>query len=114
MYNEIKVKKADVRDIVEVTFPEYRGRTFRVVVTDSITFSDTNWGGGSRSYYKFVRRGGDVAALSVPAPWNNGFEGKRVEMKPDYLVVEHVIFCGKDCGIRIYAHPQAMPRLIEG
>lgn len=101
----IKVKKAAVKEIVKVTFPEYRGRTFKVQYTESVTFHDTNWGGGSRTEYKIVKRGVGVAKVTVDAPWCNVIEGQTVELDHDHLIVAHSVFCGHDCGITVYAHP---------
>lgn len=100
------VKKAQIKPVLDVTFPEYKGRTFKVQFTDKVTFSDTNWGGGTRSFYKFVQMDtGKVAPLSVPAPWDNQYEGKTMDLPENIVVVEHIIFCGQDLGIRFYVHP---------
>ena len=44
--------------------------------------------------------------------WDNPLEGKTVSINPETLVVEHTYFCGQDCGIRIYVHPDNMPKLL--
>lgn len=110
----VKVKKSQIKPILEATFPEYRGRTFKISFTTHVTFYNTNWGGGSRNEYKAVRIDGKIADIPVLAPWNNPIEGKRVELPADVLVVEHSMFCGTDCGITIHSHPCNAPRWIEG
>lgn len=111
MNERIKVKKADVRPILAITFPDYAGRSFEVELTDRVTFHDTNWGGGSRTYYQAVSMGkGKAMGVPAPAPWVNPFEGKTVELTPDIVVVAHRIFCGHDLGIVFYAHPTTAPK----
>jgi len=73
-------------------------------------FTDTNWGGGTRNYYKFMRTDGQVASMPYAAPWNNQYEGLRVDIPVDMMVVEHTIFCGHDLGIRIYLHTSHAPK----
>ena len=106
----MKINKSQVRPILEATFPEYRGRTFKVEFVPTITFYNTNWGGGSRNKYAAIGSDGRTARLSVPAPWVNPVEGKTIEIPTNVLVVKHTIFCGKDLGITIYAHPAHMPK----
>lgn len=110
MYTEVKCKKADVRDILKKTFPDYRGRTYVARFQDTITLSDTNWGGGTRNYYKFLHTDGRSVSLPNRAPWDNEFEGTTHEIPLDVMVVEHCIFCGHDLGIRIYLHTAHLPR----
>jgi len=108
----IKANKSQVRAILDATFPEYRGRKFKVEFTETVTFSDTNWGGGTKNTYVAVATDGRTARLNVPAPWFNAVEGARMTMSLNVLIVKHTIFCGKDLGITIYAHPAHMPKWI--
>jgi hypothetical protein len=106
MNQRIKVTKAQVKPIVQATFPNYRGRSFRVEFTETVTFHDTNWGGGSRNTYTAVKMScGQVAPFPSFSPWDNPIEGKRTELPEDVVVVEHSIFCGQDLGLTFYAHP---------
>ena len=110
MNERIKVKKSQVKPILAATFPEYKGRTINVEFASTVTFYDTNWGGGSRNSYVAVSSDGRTAQLNVPAPWLNVVEGQSIEMPEYAMIVEHSIFCGKDCGITIYAHPALLPK----
>jgi len=110
----IKANKAQVRAILDATFPEYRGRKFKVEFTETVTFSDTNWGGGTKNTYVAISTyGRGVARLNVPAPWLSTVEGKTMELPREVLVVKHTIFCGKDLGITIYAHPGHLPKWLS-
>lgn len=116
MYNppiklDAQQRKA-TRPIIDALYPDYKGRKVAIQFTDRVTFSDTNWDGGSKSYYKFIGFDGRVTTLEVPAPWNNQIEGKTVDLPADVLVVEHSYFCGTDCGITIYANPANAPKLL--
>jgi len=109
----IRLKKSDVKPLVELSFPDYRGRTFRAVPTREVTFYNTNWDGGSRSQYAAVRMNdGKAAVYDAPAPWNNPVEGTTFALPPDVVIVEHIIFCGKDLGLRFYVHPERLKHLL--
>ena len=112
MTTRIKVKKSEVKDIIKATFPQYRGRTIHIEFTPTVRFHDTNWGGGSKSTYAAIASDGRTARLNVPAPWINTVEGQSVDIPMDVLIVRHSIFCGKDCGITIYANPAHAPKWI--
>lgn len=116
MQRRIRVRKAQIRPLVEATFPEYRGRTFTIEFTDTVGFYDTNWSGGTRSTYRVVQMvGGAVRALPQHfPPWDNPIEGQRVPLPEDVVVVEHAIFCGKDMGLHLYAHPSRNRLLTQG
>lgn len=106
----IKVTRKQVEALVNATFPDYTGRKFAVHFAENITFYDTNWSGGTRNEYAAVRVDGRTAHFVAPAPWVNGLEGKTAPLPVDIVVVEHSIFCGKDCGITIYANPVHAPK----
>ena len=106
----IKLTKAQAHPIVKETFPDYRGRKFTLKFQERVTFYDTNWGGGTRNKYAFIRSDGVTAVFNAPAPWINPVEGQTMELPQDVMIVEHSIFCGKDCGITIYAHPSHLPK----
>lgn len=108
-----KIRKAQIKPLLKATFPEYRGRTFYATFTTHITIHDTNWGGGTRSTWKAIRMdGGKVSALPSYSPWNNPTEGAQIELEPGIVIIEHCIFCGKDLGIRFYAHPSMETHLL--
>jgi hypothetical protein len=108
--NAIKLTTKQARPIVKLTFPEYHGRKFTLEFTDHITFYDTNWSGGTKNVYAFLRSDGAVRGLTVPAPWVNPVEGLTVEIPKDILVVVHQYFCGMDTGITVYASPLNSPK----
>ena len=102
-----KVKKKAVWSIVKRIFPDYTGLKFRIVYTDKVTFWNTNWCEGTRSYYGGVQldTGKSRNWVNMPAPWNNPIEGQTFELLPDVAIIEHEFFCGKDCGITVHLHP---------
>lgn len=111
----MKVRKADVWAIVKQVIPEYAGRKFFLNVADRITFSDTNWCGGTRTYYSAVqlREGGRAKSFSaMPAPWNNPLEGQTFAILPGVAVVTRSYFCGHDCGITVYVNPETAPQIV--
>jgi len=112
----MKVSRKDVKVLVEATFPEYRGRKFRLMASNSVVLTDLNWSGGSRSVYRACtitgQSTGDSSKYNAQAPWNNQAEGKVLSIPPGFVVVEHSDFCGKDMGLRIYVNPADMPKFL--
>lgn len=108
----LKVKRSEVKKLIEVTFPEYTGRKIAIEFTERVSFWDTNWGGGTRNSYAAVSERGH-ARLNVPAPWNNPVDGKTIDLPTDVLIVVHKIFCGHDLGLTIYAHPTHAPKWLS-
>ena len=109
----MEFKKTDPRVSKFVRhFSDYKGRKpVRVRSGKSYHVSDY-WSEGSRTYCAFVdaNTGEYLAATQVgfePQKIANPF-GLRIgtlELKPSLAVVENVIFCGKDLGLRIVLHP---------
>ena len=109
----VKVSKKDVLPILKASFPGYTGRKFRVVPVERLTLYDLNWSGGTRNQYVAVRFDGSSSHLVPTAPWAEYREGAVVDIPEDVIVVEHSDFCGSDMGIRIYCHPNRMPKLLH-
>lgn len=106
----IKVRKSEVKDILRATFPDYRGRKFRIRFTERVWIHDLNASGGTINRYRALGVNGDMRTVPAPAPWANPYEGKDVTLTPDFVIVEHSMFCGSDLGITIYAHPNHTPK----
>ncbi len=115
----IAVRPADIRAIIDATFPDYRGPHARVEVRATAEYHDyqLNWSGGSITYLKALR----VAApdstagfnvVDLRTVWGSG-QGYKGAIPDDVMLVEHVISCGKDLGVRCIVSPgsQFMPRL---
>jgi hypothetical protein len=106
---DVNVKKKDVWNLVKQVFPDYSGRKFRVKFSDEITFMDTNWSGGTKTYYGAIGNNG-ANVYNAPAPWINPVEGVTLKMRPDVIIVKRSYFCGHDLGITIVLHPDASPK----
>ena len=90
------------RAIVKAAFPDYRGRKIRHDWSGEVYISGNFWDGGTRSYWVAV----NLATLAVQAapgdnPYRHVTDGK-VAVPQGFVIVEHVIFCGRDCGVCIY------------
>jgi hypothetical protein len=114
-----KVNKAAVEPIIKATFPDYRGRKISVTAAISVTVhhADLNWSGGSRTQYRGCTTSGYVTGSldkhNASAPWDKAPGSTIVELPAGAVLVEHVMFCGKDCGLRIYINPADMPKWIK-
>lgn len=96
-------------------FNGYRGRKYKAETRTVVTIPATAglWDGGSRTEY-FVVRMEDGAAHrdSMHDRYLDGRRDIRVDLQPGFCVVTHSIFCGKDCGLTVYVHPENMPKLL--
>lgn len=117
MQTPIRAQRKDVAKLIDATFPEYRGRTFKVEARRSVMLHDLNWSGGSRSQYRACSLDGQFAGSAdkhnATAPWENKAEGQSVEIPRGACLVRHSIFCGKDTGLTFYINPEDMPRLLQ-
>jgi hypothetical protein len=106
MKTKMSLSNPEVKRIVKATYPGYRGR--KVFFSDQVPKYELRsyWDGGSRTYYAFYQAvTGKVWHLGTNHPW---FEKDKSAplcdtMPDDVCLVAHSIFCGKDCGITIYA-----------
>jgi hypothetical protein len=112
----VHINPTDVPHIIRATFPGYTGKKVEVRASESVTISNLNWGGGSRSQYAACTLDGEPTGNAFAAnqadPWKNKVEGQSVAVPPGHALVEHCLFCGKDLGLRIYVNPADMPRYL--
>lgn len=110
----ISLSRTEAAAIIAATFPGYRGRKIRLEPRRRMTFHGTFWSGGSRNEYVALNlENGRVEPLRTgSSPWTAIAEGVTVDIPMNCAVVEHCLFCGKDLGLRIYVHPDMMPRLL--
>lgn len=115
--NSIEVKSKDVKDIIKATFPGNRKRKAYIVPTNSVRLSDLNWSGGTRAEYRACTLDGKSISskvdMSMPAPWNNPYEGLEVEIPEGAAIVEGGYFCGKELAVRIHVRPDSVAKLID-
>ena len=100
-------KDPTIARLIQATFPSYRGA--KVQVTTGETYTPENyWSGGSKTYA--VALSLETSAVSqlnraTENPMNNAAH-VTVPIPQGVAIVEHVIFDGKDSGIRIIVHPE--------
>lgn len=99
-----------VKKLVRATFPDYRGRRFKLHVSDAPVNCASYWDGGSRSYFRFIKL--DTLEASAEVPAQSAFDRKIdgvecVLLPPGIVCVEHSIFMGKDNGITIHVPPES-------
>ena len=119
-----KVINLETRDLIEhqelalifkVAFPEYKGRKFKVEVSDSPLNVKSYWDGGSRDYFVFVRLSDQQVFMEVPAQsmFDKQIKGAdSVTLPPGMGCVEHSIFRGKDMGLTLHLTPENSLKLI--
>ena len=109
MNKTITLTRKQAAKIISLSYPDYKGRKITVEFSDTVSFYDTNWGGGSKNYYTALglTENGELVARQyiAPAPWNNTVEGTTVALPTNALIVERSFFCGKETGLTIYVNP---------
>jgi hypothetical protein len=95
----------------------YAGKQFQAEVCETVSIPMTAglWDGGSRDpYYGIDLASG--AEYELPwdkaAPWGSSRRDATVTLQPGKAIVCHVIFCGKDHGLRFYVHPSDAAKLL--
>lgn len=89
----------------------YAGKMFQACVTSEgyVPVDAGLWDGGSRTTYALVEI---ATGRAVPFPGQTSAPGDarrqelRFEIPAGYCVREHVIFCGKDLGLRFSVRPE--------
>lgn len=106
MSNRFTVPAKEVKWLTSCAFSSKKRET-RIVVTETVTFQNTFWDGGSKSEYRAVKlESGETAILDVgSSPWTAIAEGKTVTLEPGFAIVEHSVFCGKEVLLTVYLHP---------
>jgi hypothetical protein len=103
MHFDRKTLPAEAGRILAASFPSYSGNKFTLDFKDSI-YIDNTWSGGSREQTVFVRL--DTFTAFVP-PDSYRAGAQTVPIPEGSVAVQHVIFSGKDLGIRFIAPPGA-------
>ena len=111
----MKLSKKQVKHILDITYPDYKGRKFNLMFKTNYQL-ENYWSGGTKSYIKAINNNGEVS-LPSPATNNpyNSIAHTSFEIPKDICLVEHSFFCGKDKGIRFIFHPDTilLPKLIK-
>ena len=101
------VSKPDetIRKMVNATFPDYKGKSFKLS-TSIPSRLDSYWDGGSRDYYSFYELAtGKTFNVHSNHPMFEANQPRLINGLPNGIViVERSYFCGKDMGITIYAN----------
>jgi len=96
-------------------FPEYRGRLFRLQITDTAVNCASFWDGGSRDYFAFVHLATGQVTATVPAQsaFDPQVKGLDTVTLPDGVAaVRHAIVCGRDRGLTLIVHPRNVAPLL--
>ena len=112
----MKVNKTpEIKQIVEACYPDYKGRKFSIQTYDPdkpFECHDNYWDGGTRRYWTgYNLRTGEHKAVPGQNPILNA-QGPEGFLAEDVAIVEHLFFCGHDCGITIHVHPNNMAKLL--
>lgn len=100
----------EVKALLALTYPEYTGRSIVLAQQDRYHMADY-WDGGSRTYVTAV----DLATMRTHAPasfahtpFAKGAHGS-FDIPDGVAMVEHVIYCGRDLGIRVVVNANTFP-----
>lgn len=112
----MKLRKADVSELLKISYPDYKGRKFKVSIKKEYYLKDY-WSGGSRTYAKFAKFVNDHWEV-VTNPFTNPYKDSahvQFNVPNDIIIIEHIFFCGKDLGINFVVSPNFiyLPKLLE-
>jgi hypothetical protein len=115
MMNEaIKVSKKQIPAMLLKAFPDYTGRKFKIEVRKSY-FMQNYWSEGTRYYCKAVNMTtGEIVDPSYET--QNPFRQiahSTIEIPVGVCIVEHVIFQGKDLGLRFNIREENLTKFLE-
>jgi hypothetical protein len=105
----------DVKRLASQTFPNYKGRKFKLDNSGHPVNVTSYWDGGSRDYYVALNL---ATGQTLPVPQNGTpFDGgpvapNGVKVPQGYVIAEHSIFMGKDSGITFYVDPQSATQFL--
>ena len=103
-----------LRDLIARSFPGYKGKKIQIKETENVN-TNSYWSGGSRSDYVAIRLD-DLACIDLPEnEYLNLAEHSARSSTPvpaGIVLVEHVIFRGKDLGIKIHVNPINATKLL--
>ena len=96
-----------LKRIMKAAFPEWKGHDVELVVHNNTIDLASDWSGGTRESFAFVRlsdfKSAAVPSQSVFGPQIGGLAD--YQMVPGVLVVAYLIYRGKRMRPRIYVHP---------
>ena len=96
-----------VKPIITATFPNYAGRkVFLRPAQQAPKELRSYWDGGSKDSYAFFNLDTkEVLAVHSNHPFFEANQPSKLRELPAHIVlVEHSIFCGKDCGVTLYGN----------
>jgi hypothetical protein len=110
-----KIAFSKIKKLVQAAYPEAVGcrRPVTIEVKAGAYHVSDYFDGGSRTYSRFVKletgevvRGDQIPRAARQVAGNPlAFPIGDVELARGFVVVEHDIFCGQDCGYRVVVHP---------
>jgi len=109
-----KVPAKSIRWLTDQAFST-RKREVTLEVSETVSFYNTFWDGGSKNTYRAVKlETGETASLVTgSSPWSAVAEGKTVSLEPGIAVVEETVFCGKVMALRVHVHPENITALLN-
>lgn len=117
MNQAVEVPFAAAKDMIQRAFPGAKSRrTVKVERRTTYRVSDY-WDGGSRNECRFIRLS-DMTVMSsndIPSEQRQKIANPynlpicEIAVVPGFVVVEHIIFRGKELGYRLYVAPDEIP-----
>ena len=91
-----------VKHLAKIIYPDYTGRKFGISY-ENFYYPQNYWDGGSRVYCVAVDFKGNRVIMpshESQVPYNQQAH-QSFRIPPGVGILEHRIFCGKDCGITL-------------
>lgn len=114
----IEVKRTDpgIKEMLQATFPDYRGRKISIRGAERPLDVTSFWDGGSRSYFKAVDLSDLRRVMAVPqngTPFDGGpIRPNGLEIPEGFAIVERAYFMGRGAGVTIHVNPATLPSVL--
>jgi hypothetical protein len=100
-----------LRKLLDLAFPRYTGRKYRLEYVPTITLWDRDFSGGTHADYVILRDlGNGIERVDFPrfspAAGPEAYS-PTFPIPAGYVVVSHLMFCGHDAGITIHVNPDS-------
>ncbi len=101
------VDALDPMPLAKIAFPDWRGRKATLVRRDVVELIGTFWDGGSKSTFRAVNistgeTSDAMPGMDTPREFGGKAANQAVRIPVGFAIVEHIVFCGKELGCRVF------------
>jgi len=110
----MKTRYLEKHDVPAMLRSGYNGQKFQLVIGETMQPNGMQWSGGSRNTYLAINLStGQQRPIADPRPYPDNQSGvPTITIPSGWVIRGHVMFQGKDLGLRFYVHPDNVAALL--